>query len=383
MQHRRIRVGIVGLQPGRSWAARAHVPALRALPEDFELVGVANSNLASADSAAAACSIPKAFASAAELAASPDIDVVVVTVRVPHHLALVRAVIDAGKHVFCEWPLGNGLAEAEELAALADAAGVRGVVGTQARVAPEIQHVRCLIAEGFVGDVLSATVIGTGGGWGASLGNQATDAYLIDAANGATMLTIPFGHTLAALRDVLGDIDELSAVIATRRHQVLARDTGEMLPMTAADQVLMQGVLSSGAPVSMHYRGGSARGAGLMWEINGTKGDIRLTAPSGHAQMEQLRLEGATGDDRTFGPLPVPRAYQQGWPEAVGPGNVARVYSRMAADLRKGTRTAPDFHDAVGLHRVIEALKLAAKNGTRVSPNAPNRPLPLDVDPAK
>ncbi len=46
--------GIVGLQPGRSWAARAHVPALRALPQDFEIVGVANTSLASAEEAATA-----------------------------------------------------------------------------------------------------------------------------------------------------------------------------------------------------------------------------------------------------------------------------------------------------------------------------------------
>lgn len=40
-------VGIVGLQPDRGWAARAHVPALPALPGDFEIVGAANTNKAS------------------------------------------------------------------------------------------------------------------------------------------------------------------------------------------------------------------------------------------------------------------------------------------------------------------------------------------------
>jgi hypothetical protein len=49
-----LRVGIVGLQPGRSWAARAHVPALRALSADFVVAGIANTTLASAVQAAAA-----------------------------------------------------------------------------------------------------------------------------------------------------------------------------------------------------------------------------------------------------------------------------------------------------------------------------------------
>lgn len=119
MAKTRLRVGIIGLTPERSWAARAHVPALLSLADDYELVGVANSSFESSKTAASALGIPKAFANAAELASSPDIDIVTVTVRVPHHLALVTTALEAGKHVFCEWPLGNGLTEAETLAALA------------------------------------------------------------------------------------------------------------------------------------------------------------------------------------------------------------------------------------------------------------------------
>ena len=86
---------------------------------------------------------------------------------------------------------------------------------------------------------------------------------MLDRANGATMLTIPLGHTLAAVRDVLGDVSELSAIIATRRRSVPALDTGNILPVTAPDQILLNGLLSSGAPISIHYRGGEARaGAG-------------------------------------------------------------------------------------------------------------------------
>ncbi len=377
MAERRFRVGIVGLQPGRSWAARAHVPALRALSDEYEIVGVANSNRASAEAAASACDLPHAFADVAELVASPEIDIVVVAVKVPHHLQIVKAAVGAGKHVFCEWPLGNGLVEAEEMAALVRAKGVLGVIGTQARVAPEIEYLRRLIAGGFVGEVLSATLTARGRGWGGSIESTATGAYLLDRANGATMLTIPFGHTLAALRDVLGDITELSAVIANRRHAVHALDTGKTLPMDAPDQILVTGLLAGGAPLSIHYRGGEARGAaGLVWEINGSEGDIKVTGPSGHAQMVQLRLKGGRGDERTLRPLEVPVSYRAGWPGDVVPGNVARVYARMAADLRQGTRTAPSFDDAVGLHRLLAAIEAAADSGRRVAPEAPNRLLP-------
>lgn len=369
MAGNRFRIGIVGLQPGRSWASRAHVPALRALADDFEIAGVANTSRASAEAAARAAGIPRAFADVAELVASPEVDVVAVTVKVPHHFELVKAAIHAGKHVYCEWPLGNGLAEAEEMAALAKAKGVLGVVGTQARVAPEIEYLRKLIAEGFVGEVLSTTLTARGRGWGAAIDSQATGAYLLDRANGATMLTIPLGHTLAAFRDVLGDVAELSAVLASRRKSVIALDTCETLPMNAPDQVLVSGLLASGAPVSIHYRGGQPRGSvGLIWEINGTEGDIRVTGPSGHAQMIPLSLEGGRGDERELRPLEVPASYTSGFPEDVVPGNVARVYARMAADLRDGTRTAPSFDDAVEVHRLISAIESAADSGRRASP---------------
>jgi predicted dehydrogenase len=285
-------------------------------------------------------------------------------VKVPHHFELVTRAIEAGKHVYCEWPLGNGLTEARALADLARTNGVPGVAGTQARVAPEVEYLRQLVADGFVGEVLSTTLIGSGGAWGPEI-DQA-NAYVLDWANGATMLPIPFGHTMAAVHDVLGEITELSARLANRRKSARVVETGETLPITAPDQVLVEGLLASGAPISIHYRGGQPRGTGLLWEINGSDGDIQVTGANGHAQLVQLSLKGTHGDDKDLRPLDIPEAYTSGWPEHVVPGNVARVYARMAADLRDGTRTAPSFDDAVGLHTLIAAVEEAADSGGRV-----------------
>lgn len=369
MSGHRFKVGIVGLRPGRSWAARAHVPALRALSDTFEIAGVANTTRSSAEAAAAAVGLPRAFANVAELIAAPEVDIITVAVKVPPHFEIVKAAIEAGKHVYCEWPLGNGLAEAEEMAALARSNGILGVVGTQAPLAPEIAYLRHLIADGFVGEVLSTTLVARGGALqgGGTIPDKKIYAYLLDRTNGATMLTIPVGHTLAALRDVLGAIAQVSAVLTTRRTTALATDTGETLPVSAPDQVLVSGVLASGAPVSIHYRGGASRdGDGLFWEIHGTEGDIRVSGPSGHTQMVQLSLEGARGEEKVFRPLEVPASYRCGWPEDVESGNVARLYARMARDLSEGTRSAPSFEDAVAVHRVIAAIERAAESGRRI-----------------
>lgn len=366
MSKARFGVGIIGLQPNRSWASVAHIPALRALSDSFDIVGVANTKKESAEKAAAAYNIPRAFADTAELAADPAVDIVAITVKVPYHLELAKIAFNAGKHIYCEWPLGNGLAEAQEMARLAKQKGLLGVCGTQAQASPEIEYAAKLVKDGYVGKVLSTTIVGRGRGWGDNVPLKVT-AYVLDRKFGATMLTIPVGHTLAALRDVLGNVAELSAVLANRRTSAKVLETGEMLPMTSHDQVLFSGVMESGAPISLHFRGGDARdGNGFYWQINGTEGDLQLTGSSGHTQQMQLLLKGGRGDEKDMKPIEVPASYRQGGPENLMVGNVARLYGRMAADLRNGTHTAPTFDDAVEVHKVIDAIEKSVETGTRV-----------------
>ncbi|MRX52195.1 gfo/Idh/MocA family oxidoreductase [Paracoccus sp. S-4012] len=359
MSDKPIRVGFIGLNPGIHWAATAHVPALKALPNEYEVVGVANTSHASAKKAADAFGLPFAFENAQALVNSPEVDLVVVTVKVPHHHELVTAALNAGKHVYCEWPLGNGLAEARELADLAEAKGVVAAVGTQMRVAPEVEYLRGLIADGYVGEVLSTTLVGSGGEWGGM--TDAAHAYLYDRTNGATMLSIPLGHTLAGLREVLGDIGDLSARMINRRTTAHVTDTGETIPMTSHDQVLVHGALKSGAAFSVHYRGGMCRGTNLLWEINGTQGDIQVTGANGNGQIVQLSIQGANGDTRELAPLTPPASAYEGWPDNSVARNVARLYARLAEDIRSGTRSAPSFRDSVALHDTIDAIERSAR----------------------
>jgi predicted dehydrogenase len=120
--------------------------------------------------------------------------------------------------VYCEWPLGKGLAEAVDLSARAAAAGVRSVAGLQARFAPAIRCARGLIAEGHIGDVLATTLVGSGIAWGPA--TDRSHAYMFDAANGATTLSVPTLHALDALTFMLGDFVAVSATMAVRRPEV-------------------------------------------------------------------------------------------------------------------------------------------------------------------
>src|SRR3989475_2385151 len=359
---KRIRVGIIGANPDRGWAAQAHIPALKSLSDDFEITALSTSRRESADAASKLFGVPLAFDNYQELVDSGAVDVIAVTVKVPYHLELATAALDAGKAVYCEWPLGNGLNEAETLAALAKKKGVLAVAGLQARSAPSVAYVRDLIEQGYVGEILSTTLVGSGMGWGPTV--EPHNAYLNDKKNGATMLSIAVGHTADALCHCLGEVRELSATMGMRRETFTIAGTGESKPMNAEDQVGVSGLLEGGAAFSIHYRGGGLRGSDLLWEINGSEGDLQLNATGGQTQIWEMDVRGGKGAQSSLETLPGSEQYR--WASPQGPGtNVAQAYARFAHDYREGTHYCPTFEEAVTPHRMLNAIETAAADGER------------------
>lgn len=356
-------VGIVGLSASGGWAARTHVPAIRAV-DGVELRALCASSPESAARAADMFEVPAA-ADPSRLAERDDVDLVVVAVKVPAHHELVCAVLGAGKPVLCEWPLGNGLTEAEDLAARADAARVRTFVGLQARSAPVLRFLRDLVAEGYVGEVVSAALIGSGDGWGGTCTSRS--AYILDRANGATLLTIPFGHAVEGFAFVLGEFAEMSATTAVRRATARNADTGELVPVTAEDQVAVTGILTGGAVASLHMRGGTSPGTNLLWQIDGTEGSLVVTGATGQLQFGAMTVHGARGS----GPLeelPIPCRYERVLALRGNPADpvtaMAHAYEAIRTDVTTGTTTVPDFAHALRRHRFLDHV--AAGAGTAI-----------------
>src|SRR3954452_1080922 len=125
---------------------------------DVEMTAVCTTRPESAEEAREAYGAKLAFHDYREMVVSPEIDAVAVVIRVPSHYEPTRAALEAGKHVYTEWPLGQTTAEAEELAALAHAKGVRTAVGLQARVNPALLYMKEQIESGYVGEVLACQV---------------------------------------------------------------------------------------------------------------------------------------------------------------------------------------------------------------------------------
>src|SRR6266404_1479267 len=111
----KIRLGFVGANVRATWASQSHLPALLASP-DVELTAVCTTRPESAEEARRTFGAQLAFHDVRAMVASPAIDAVAAVVRVPSHYEPTRAAIDAGKHVYTEWPLGRTTVEAEALA---------------------------------------------------------------------------------------------------------------------------------------------------------------------------------------------------------------------------------------------------------------------------
>jgi len=359
-------VGIIGVSAQRGWAATAHIPALRALP-NYEVRALSAHSAESARAAGEVFGVGAVFSDHEQMVTQPDIDLVAVTVKVPHHRELVSAALAAGKAVYCEWPLGRDLDDARAMAALAAEQGVRTVVGLQARQAPAIEFVQELLSDGYVGEVLSTTMVGL------SVPGDVVvqaNAYMLDKANGANALTIAVGHSLDILNYVLGEFADLSAVSDLRRPLITIEETGEQMVKTAADQIAVIGTLTSGATATVHVREALAGGTGFLWEINGTDGTLRITADAPYPGIFPLTVAGANGQDE-LAELAVPAASTGKWPDLASldgtPAyNVGRTYAAFAADIDNGTRTAPDFADAVRRHEAIAAIERSAASGERV-----------------
>jgi predicted dehydrogenase len=359
----KIRVGIVGASPGRGFAAISHVPALQALP-DFEIVAVCTSSQQTADAAAKHYGVALAFADPEKLAAHPDVDLVTVSVKVPDHYVPVMAAIDAGKHVYCEWPLGRDTAEAIRLGDAANKKGIRHAVGLQGQVSPAINYVKDLIADGHIGRVLSGTLFVNAGNWGATIDR----AYQTNRANGANLMTITGGHNLDLLCHCLGEFRELSAFAVSQRDHIPLHSTGELVAKNVPDQLVVSGIVRDGAVVSVQVRGGMTRGHEFLFEIHGSEGDLVLAATSrASTQRQELSVRGARGAGVPLADMPIPAKYRwvpDGVPEG-SPYNVAQLYARLGQGIREGKPVTPGFDAAVTRHRLLDMIARASETGQK------------------
>ena len=247
------------------------------------------------------------------------------------------------------------LRDAIEMRDLSLATGVATSIGLQTRAAPAFAYLRDLVSEGFAGEVLSVSMIGSGILWGATL--PEAFAYTLDRANGAAMHNVPFGHSMDGLLHALDTrFESVAGTLVHRRSEIRIEETGVVMPLPVPDQLLVTGRLANGTAITSHFRGGLSLGTNFHVEVNGTKGVLVITSPVGYVGIGGFTVSGARLGE-TLHELSVPARYGA---DCFGEGPsqaVAVAYERLAADMRSGTKLSPTFGDAVDLHRLIDAIE--------------------------
>ncbi|KAI6773077.1 hypothetical protein HG530_004035 [Fusarium avenaceum] len=344
-----IRVGIIGLSTSGGWASMAHLPYLRDSTK-YEITGLCNSSSKSSQDAISKYKLGSArpFDSVEKLCASDTVDLVVCAIAVFSHYEITKSAIEAGKDVYVEWPLGVSTAQAQELTQLAKDKGVRTIVGLQGAVSPLQTTLKRIIEAGSIGKPL------------------VTQDRDIDGVDGQVMLSIYIGHTFEPLAKLLGEPQSVSAQLRTTWPTVDVLDGDKVIQSqvqkTADDYASLQGTTKSGVTYTYTLRGGDAfsDGEGLVWDIIGDKGQIRVTGSTIMsnigAEDYKIRLKKhATGlieEVPLDKPLDLPLVSQ----------NVGRVYESFADG-----GAHPTFDDAVQRHQYLDAVfKSASNDGARV-----------------
>jgi len=278
------------------------------------------------------------------------IELVVITSPNDTHHPYAKAALEAGKHVYCEWPLGRDLAEAEEMAAAARKAGTHVAIGLQGANSETVREAATRVASGAIGAPTNLRALSATAGWGRIA--PPFYAYLQDRRNGATLATIAGGHTLAMVEAMVGPYVEVSARTSILTPEVEIAGTGERVARTCADHMIVTGLHATGCASVVEIVAGEPA-MGLRCELRGTQGRLGLAGhhPGGY-QCAALHFEG----ESPAAPAGLPA-------QAI---NVARLYAGLERDIRTGSRTVPDFARAVSLARLLDAIDRAADEGRTI-----------------
>ncbi len=349
-----LKVGIIGASAARGWAKISHVPAVQKLG-GLELGAVVTQDQLSADEAAKAFGAEKGYGDAKALFADPEIDIVTVAVNVPAHRDLVLGALAANKQLYCEYPLGRNLAEAEEMAEAAREAGLHVAIGLQLRGNPAARRARELIQAGAIGRVLSARILSTTMAFG--FNTEKAMAFAEKPENGVTLVSIQGAHTIDLAICVLGPFADIQALVSTQFPHISV-EAGAPQPRTTPDHLALIARLTSGAPLVIEVIGGrSADATPFRFEVTGETGLLLLEGGAPRGVQSGLLNLSINGEPQTVDASPVAD------PETAA--NVSAGYAALRDDILNGTRLAADFDHAVRMTRLIDDVMAASRSGER------------------
>jgi predicted dehydrogenase len=311
----------------------------------------------------------------------PDIDIVDICTSGDTHAEIAIAALEAGKHVLCEKPLANTVAEAESMAQAAAAAAHRGVyamVGFSYRRVPAIQLARQLFSEGRIGELRQVRA--------RYLQDWLTDAdgpmtWRLDKSRaGSGSLGDIGAHAIDAVQYITGQqLEAVSGILQTlvTERPLLAESVGlsgtastEYGTVTVDDVALFTGRLADGTLASFEAsRYATGHKNGLLLEFSGSDGAIafdleRMNELSFYDRRDPDTEQGFRRILVTEPGHPYMAAW---WPtgHAIGYEHPFSHQVRdLLVDISEGRQPRPSFADGLQVQRVLDAVETSAGAGS-------------------
>lgn len=375
---RELGIGLIGY----AFMGKAHSHAWRTAPSFFELpLAPRLRALAGRDGEAARAVAQKFGWEHVEtdwraLVARDDVDIVDVCTPGDTHAEIAVAALEAGKHVLCEKPLANSVAEAETMADAAKAArarGVRSMVGFTYRRVPAIKLARSLVADGQLGEVrhVRAQYLQD---W--LIDPQAPLSWRLDKTRAGSGALGDIGaHIIDLTQYITGErIVGVSAILETfvKERPVaasfggLAGTAGEGTgPVTVDDAAIFLGRFSGGALATFEAtRFATGRKNSIRIEINGSDGSLAFDFEDMNVLHLLQNSDGAAAGFRRILVTEPEHPYIAAW---WPPGHVLGYehgFTHQAVDfvtaIAEGRDPEPSFADGLNVQRVLAAVEESA-----------------------
>ena len=349
-----LKVGVIGADP-RGFGVRAHIPAIKSV-HGLELAAICTAHDETARLAAARYGVPKWFGGVDGLLSDPEIDMVTIAVRPRFHLELAAAALEAGKFVYCEWPLARTSSEAREMASVAAVTTTKNAVGLQGTFSPALRLVADLVGQGRIGRPLTfeASLLQ------ARFPVDSDRAWLSHQEEASGALFVASAHVIDAVQSILGEISSLVAVEKVSAPAGVFEDTGEPFQWTASDTVMLLAELRGGTSGVISISNVTYPSQGFSFRITGEAGQLLARAPR-YFQFSPITVSvgGLSGEleEQTVAYGSVATSLGEDHPGK----NVARALSSFAHSIGSDTRFRPDFEDGLGLHHLLDAVARSSR----------------------
>jgi predicted dehydrogenase len=381
----RLKVGVVGASISNSpdgrerFAIRAHLPALKKLNELYELAAVCTTRMETASETARQFRVPHAFDNVERMLRElPEINVVCVCVRPITHHQVVMAALRAGKHVYCEQPLGVTTAQAQEMFELARHQGVRTVVGHQHHYEPAVLQMAEMVRQDYIGKPLafnSSIFVGN------HIAPRPSHRVWLFQQEACGHPGFRSAHSLERVISVLGDVSEVCADMRVLVPERPNLDGGPPLRTTQVNNLNFLLRVGEDVMGTLQVSLTAWFGTGWIFQVYGTEGmlmvkvedDGRKDSVKGDPNSGELKLYGARVNmeqlianpvapellQREFKQIPLDpkHFYVAGIEHGRATFPVAQMWHAFALAINAGVECAPSFRDVLKMHHVMDATE--------------------------